>query len=127
LSVITDLGLPAKLIEQFHIDMQTAQVGERTPISADRLNRRLSRWAEFAEQNPGLLPANVRSPRFMARLRDDAPRFMQHESAVWKYLRDNPDYIALCHWNANVDNAWFYRDAEHVLRCGVLDWGVRVR
>jgi hypothetical protein len=30
--------------------------------------------------------------------------------------------VALCHWNANVDNAWFWRDADG-LRCGLLDWG----
>lgn len=115
--------LPAELIGQFPIDMQAAQVGERTPISAEKLNRRLSRLAEFAEQSPELLPANVRSPRFIARLRDEAPRFLRHEPAVWSYLAANPDYIALCHWNANVDNAWFWRDANHVLRCGLLDWG----
>lgn len=34
--------LPAELIGQFPIDMQAAQVGERTPISADKLNRRMS-------------------------------------------------------------------------------------
>jgi hypothetical protein len=115
--------LPAELIGQFPIDVQAAQVGERTPISADKLNRSLSRLTEFAVQSPGLLPANVRSPRFIARLRDDAPRFMQHEPAVWNYLGGNPDYIALCHWNANVDNAWFWRAADHVLHCGLLDWG----
>ena len=31
--------------------------------------------------------------------------------------------IALCHWNANSDNGWYWRDAEGVLQCGLLDWG----
>ena len=48
---------------------------------------------------------------------------MRHEPAVWSYLAGHPDYIGLCHWNANVDNAWFWRDADHVLHCGLLDWG----
>ncbi|BBY20664.1 hypothetical protein MSTO_08690 [Mycobacterium stomatepiae] len=30
---------------------------------------------------------------------------------------------ALCHWNANIDNAWFWRDADRVLHCGLMDWG----
>src|SRR5690606_21967625 len=34
-----------------------------------------------------------------------------------------PDFIALCHWNANVDNAWFWRDDRGELECGLLDWG----
>ena len=62
--------------DQFPVDMQTAQVGERAPISAEKLDRRLGQLADFAETSPGLLPANVRSPQFISRLRDDAPRFL---------------------------------------------------
>lgn len=109
--------------DQFPVEMQAAQVGERTSISLDKLNRRLDQLADFAQANPGLLPANVRSPQFISRLRNDAPRFLEHEPAVWSYLADHPDYIALCHWNANVDNAWFWRDGDDVLHCGLLDWG----
>jgi len=115
--------LPAGLAGQFPVDLQAATVGERVPISADKLDRRLNRLAEFAETSPGLLPANVRKPRFIARLRNDAPRFLQHEHAVWSYLAGETDYIALCHWNANADNAWFWQDADNALHCGLLDWG----
>jgi hypothetical protein len=31
--------------------------------------------------------------------------------------------IALCHWNAQIDNAWFWRDEAGHLQCGLLDWG----
>ena len=115
--------LPAGLIDQFPVDLQAATVGEQVSISADQLDRRLSRLAEFAYTSPGLLPANVRSPEFLERLRDDAPRFLQHEPAVWNHLAAQTDYIALCHWNANVDNAWFWRDADNEVHCGLLDWG----
>ncbi len=115
--------IPAALVSQFPVDLEAATVGERIPISADKLDRRLSRLAEFADSSPGLLPANVCSPQFMARLRNDAPRFLRHEPAVWSYLVGDPDYVALCHWNANVDNAWFWRDAGNVLHCGLFDWG----
>ncbi len=27
------------------------------------------------------------------------------------------------HWNANIDNAWFWRDESHTLHCGLMDWG----
>jgi hypothetical protein len=115
--------LPAGLAGQFPADIRAATVGERIAISADKLHRRLTRLAEFADTSPRLLPANVRSPKFMARLREDAPRFLQHEPAIWSHLAGEPDYLALCHWNANVDNAWFWRDADEVLHCGLLDWG----
>jgi hypothetical protein len=68
--------LPAMLAGQFPVDMQAVTVGERIPISADKLNRRLGQLAEFAETSPESLPANVRSPQFMARLREDAPLFV---------------------------------------------------
>jgi hypothetical protein len=115
--------LPAGLVDRFPVDLQAATVGEQVSISADKLDRRLSRLAEFAHTSPGLLPANVRSPQFLERLRNDAPRFLQHEPAVWNYLAAETDYIALCHWNANVDNAWFWRDANNHVHCGLLDWG----
>ena len=109
--------------DQFPVDMRGAQVGERAPISPEKLTRRLDQVADFAATGSGLLPANIRSSQFMSRLRDEAPRFLQHEPAVWDYLADHPDYIALCHWNANVDNAWFWRDHNNVLLCGLMDWG----
>jgi hypothetical protein len=109
--------------DHFPVDMQAAQVGERAPISGAKLSRRLDQLADFAAASPGLLPANIRSPQFLSRLRADAPRFLEREPAVWDYLAGHPDYIALCHWNANVDNAWFWRDAGGVLHCGLMDWG----
>jgi hypothetical protein len=109
--------------DQFPVDMQAAQVGERAPISPEKLNRRLDQVADFAATSPGLLPANIRSPQFLSRLGNDAPRFLEREPALWGYLADHPDYIALCHWNANVDNAWFWRDSDDVLHCGLMDWG----
>ena len=109
--------------DQFPVDMRGAQVGERAPISPEKLTRRLDQVADFAATGSGLLPANIRSSQFISRLRDEAPRFLQHEPAVWDYLADHPDYIALCHWNANVDNAWFWRDHNNVLLCGLMDWG----
>ena len=42
-------------------------------------------------------------------------------------LQSNPELIALCHWNAHVDNAWFWRadaNAEaNEMACGLFDWG----
>ena len=53
----------------------------------------------------------------------EAPSVLAAESAIWAHLTSAKDYIALAHWNANVDNAWFWTDADGVLRCGLMDWG----
>jgi hypothetical protein len=115
--------LPADLTAHFPLDVQTATVGERAPLSAEQLDRRLTQLAELAANRPGLLPPNAGAPEFLARLRDDAPRFAHHEHTVARMLATDSDYVALCHWNANVDNAWFWRDPDRQLHCGLMDWG----
>ena len=114
--------LPANLTAHFPLHLQAATVGHRTPDSMDKLDRRLTQLAEFLETDPGLLPANVGSPEFLARLREDMPRIAQHEHTVAQQLAADSDYVALCHWNANIDNAWFWRDTDG-LHCGLMDWG----
>jgi hypothetical protein len=112
-----------RLPNELTAGIEELSVGERAPLTADRLRRRIDRLADFATACPGLLPANVRSPAFLSRLRTDLPRLLTGEAAVWNVLRDQIDSIALCHWNANVDNAWFWRDRDGALQCGLMDWG----
>ena len=115
--------LPASLTAHFPLDVQTATVGERPPLNLAKLGRRVDQLVEFTGSHPGLLPTNVGTPEFLARIRDDAHRFAVHEDTVVRLLAADSDYVALCHWNANVDNAWFWRDDDRVLRCGLMDWG----
>ena len=117
--------LPADLTASFPLDVQAATVGDRAPQSRDELDRRLTQLTEFAETHPGLLPANVVAAEFWSRLRADAPRIAANENFVARQLAADADYVALCHWNANVDNAWFWRDGGDAsgLHCGLMDWG----
>ena len=91
--------------------------------SEDELRAVLSDCATFAVRYPQLLPAEARSPQFVERMQRDAFRIRQHEATIQRYLRGNPDLIALCHWNAHIDNAWFWRDSAGTLNCGLIDWG----
>lgn len=112
-----------RLAADFPPDVRAATVGERPPLDADRLDRRVSQLAEFVADHPGLLRPQAGAPEFLARLREDVPRVAAHEDAIAYWLAADSDYVALCHWNANIDNAWFWRDADGVLQCGLLDWG----
>ncbi len=67
--------LPAELVDHFPVDMERLSVGDRVPYTADQLQRRVDRLAEFAVAQPGLLPANLRSPEFISRLRHEVARF----------------------------------------------------
>jgi hypothetical protein len=112
--------LPAQLCEGFSSD---AAVAERAPYSARQLQNRVSRLAEFAQRYPDLLPPNVRSTEFLDRLREDVVRFAAHEPVIRAALSGNHARTALCHWNANVDNAWFWLNADGRIECGLMDWG----
>jgi hypothetical protein len=101
------------------------QATKTDPIRYDvaQLQRRVAKYGEFAARYPQLLPANIRSPDFIGRLAADIPLFLAQEHVLKGKLHAHRDFIALCHWNANVDNAWFWRDGQGALQCGLMDWG----
>jgi hypothetical protein len=115
--------LPERLTSEFPVDLQAAAVGKPPPFTPERLRHRLARLAAFAETHPGLLPANVRSTDFLARFAEEALLVINQERAIWRHLAEAVDYVALSHWNANVDNAWFWTDDRGELQCGLMDWG----
>jgi hypothetical protein len=115
--------LPDYVDQSFPFDVEQARAADRIRHSSQQLQNRIARFAEFGSRHGALLPPNTLSPAFVARMERDAPRLLEHETRIKRYLCSQPDNIALCHWNANVDNAWFWRGQEGVLECGLLDWG----
>lgn len=115
--------LPPTLDSDFPFDPAQLDVGRRARQSPELLAASIARYAEFAGLYPGLLPAHLRSPEFIARLECEAPRVLEAGAHVRDLLAGKPDLVALCHWNANLDNAWFWRDERGELQCGLLDWG----
>jgi hypothetical protein len=100
-----------------------ASGGDPIPYDEAGLRAVLAECAAFGERAPQLLPAEVRTPDFLATLQAEALRVREHEAEIQAFLRGDPDLIALCHWNAHIDNAWFWRDAAGGLQCGLMDWG----
>jgi hypothetical protein len=99
--------------------------GSADPIrfGAAELEAELDRCEDFAARGPRLLPQEVRSPEFMAQLRDDARLIFAREADIQRFLQSDPRMIALCHWNAHIDNCWFHTDPAGALHCGLTDWG----
>ncbi|MDB5724726.1 MAG: hypothetical protein JWQ16_1480 [Novosphingobium sp.] len=89
----------------------------------DELDAELAHGADFARRCPRLVPEELRSDDFIARMARDAWAIRDHEAAIQRFLLGNPDMIALCHWNAHIDNCFFWRDAARELQCGLIDWG----
>ncbi len=93
------------------------------PYDAQGLHQRVEEYADFAARAPQLLPAAIRSSAFIERFDRDIVRFLEHEQYIRRFLHGNRELIALCHWNAQIDNAWFWRDGSGELQCGLMDWG----
>jgi hypothetical protein len=110
----------------FPFDAEQSAADDPIPWDERQLRERVARIGQFARNCPRLLPAQVAAPAFIARLEHDAARFLRHEATIKRFLHADRDFVALCHYNANIDNAWFWRDASGSLGCGLLDWG-RVR
>ncbi len=89
----------------------------------EQLDEELDRCFRFSQMCPQLLPPEVRTSEFQARLAADASMIFEHEAAIQNFLQSDPRMIALCHWNAHIDNCWFERDAGGGLHCGLTDWG----
>lgn len=114
--------LPDIVESKFPFDLGKLVVSQRVPYTPEQISSRVEGYADFAAQCPQLLPENIRSRAFLARLAMEAPRFQALAEVAGKILQSRPELIALCHWNAHVDNAWFWRNEDQQLECGLLDW-----
>ena len=99
--------------------------GSADPIRYDEagLQAELEHCFAYARDCPRLLPEAVRTEEFMAQLAQDAQLIRRHEATIQRFLQGDPRMIALCHWNAHIDNCWFWRDGAGELHCGLIDWG----
>ena len=115
--------LPDPVADEFRYDAAKVTVGARTHRSPDELAEQVHRLTAFAARYPALLPPSVGRPEFTARMLADVGRIAAAEEAVMAWLHGTVDQVALCHWNANVDNAWFWPEPDGTLGCGLMDWG----
>lgn len=115
--------LPASVDQQFRYDESKVTVGKRIRYTSAELSARVEGLVEFCVAHSDLFPAHVRTPDFGRRIRAEAAQIADREDAIMGWLHATGDHIALCHWNANVDNAWFWRRPEGGVDCGLMDWG----
>ena len=107
--------------EEFPWDPVTGSA-DRIRDNRARLEARLEHCREFVLRCPQHFPESVRSPAFLERMHRDALLIQEHEPAIQRFLTDNTAMIALNHWNAHIDNCFFWREGGE-LRCGLIDWG----
>lgn len=115
--------LSADVERFFPFEPEKLDVSARRPFTPEEISQKVAAYAEFATSYPQLIPENIRSAEFLQRLASEAPRFQALQDKINPILKSQPELIALCHWNAHVDNAWFWRDDQGQIECGLMDWG----
>jgi hypothetical protein len=106
----------------FPFNRQEAAEADPIPWDEEGLRAQVARYAAFAARCPRLLPAHIRSAEFIAQFARDAVSVLRHQRNIKEFMHADPTYIALSHFNAHIDNAWFWRDARGALQCGLFDW-----
>ena len=115
---------PDDVMAHFESGPAKVKAREGKSCAADQVRSRVIRYADFAAQCPQLLPASIRSEAFIDLLLTEVPRSFEHADALRTALRESArDLFAFCHWNANIDNAWYWQNRNGDLACGLLDWG----
>lgn len=111
------------IAEKFPFPGPKQLAGERFPHAQADVDLRIERLRAYAARAPHLLPKDFATPEFLDRFARETSLVLQHQDMIYGYLNSAADFIGLCHWNINIDNAWFWRDAQDRLGVGFLDWG----
>jgi len=115
--------LSDSVADYFPFTPEKLNVSARAPLSPEQIAEKVVQLKAFLDSHPNLLSPKLSSHAFLDRLTDEAPRFQAQQEKSNAILQSNPELIALCHWNAHVDNAWFWRDEYNQIECGLMDWG----
>jgi hypothetical protein len=109
------------LTARFPFEPDVIDPGSRIPFSPEVLGQKLETLRAFVAEAPQLFPEGLAETvdSFIV----EVPMVLDLELGIRRYLNQRPDMIALCHWNMNLDNAWFWRDSNGALKAGLLDWG----
>jgi len=107
---------------KFPYDRKQASAVFALRAPEEKLIQRANRMFDFVERYPKLFPQNVRAPGFREQFIRDIPDLVAAEGRIREVLYGNPEFIAFAHWNANIDNCWFWRNAQGILQCGFMDW-----
>lgn len=116
-------AFPDEVMKQLESHNGALGVSAREPYAPAQIVRRVERWQEFTTHYPQLVPSAVRNAEFLERFAREAPLFCGHENEITRFLNAPSRFVALSHWNANTDNAWFWTNENSEIECGLFDWG----
>mmetsp|Transcript_74918 Transcript_74918/g.231431 ORF Transcript_74918/g.231431 Transcript_74918/m.231431 type:complete len:628 (+) Transcript_74918:2-1885(+) len=71
----------------------------------------------------GAFPRDLVSAAAMEKFRSEAGDMAKYCCEMQFYMSAIPEFFSLCHPNAQVDNAFYWKDESGQTLCGLLDWG----
>jgi hypothetical protein len=114
--------LPAGF-EQYGYDRSKAIASSKKDVDEATAVRRATRMFDFIEAYPQLFPESLSESRDLReQFIRDIPDVLAADGAIRRRMHSDPDFIAFSHWNANIDNCWFWRRPDGSLECGFMDW-----
>lgn len=116
--------LSPELDRLFPYDAAKAAADMPFPWDAESLECAIGRMADLVARAPQLFPPAIADPAFIDRFARDVRTVLARNDDLRAFLHADPRLIALAHWNTNLDNAWFERQADGSLKAGLLDWGM---
>jgi len=94
--------------------------GDDPKMVMNKLNSAVKFFSETAKV---VFPSYVTSDGFQKKFRSTMMKLSAYNAEIEYWKHSDPDYIAFGHQNLNMDNAFFWRDAEGNLDCGIFDFG----
>jgi len=77
----------------------------------------------FSDTAKVIFPDYAAGEAFKSKFTAVMMKMSAYTSEIFYWQHCNPDYLALGHQNLNMDNAYFWRDGDGKLDCGLFDWG----
>lgn len=96
----------------------------RTPSNHGQVLAKIDAIEAFGAKYPNLVYRGGNGDLLFDKIRADLQIIFEEEDSIRDVMLRDRDYISLCHFNVNIDNAWFWTDDEGHRHCGLLDWGM---
>jgi len=117
-------GEPPREAWQYGLNLGTGRPQACTGENPLGCARKLEAALQFMSKTaPALYPAYVSDPPFQRKFMDVMLKLNAYSAELSYWKHSNPDYSALGHQNLNTDNAYFWRDRNGELDCGIFDFG----
>lgn len=94
--------------------------GENPGACSPKLDSAIKFMSETAK---AVFPDFVKDEAFKQKFKDTMMKINAYTAELNYFKNADSEYCALGHQNLNVDNAYFWRDENNVLDCGVFDFG----